>query len=512
MKFNKILSAVLFLFSFQITTAQEIILPDFSEENLKHHLSILASDSLMGRGFGAVNSGLEMAAEYLKNFAEKTGLNAPVENYIQHFEMFSSQVNDAGSFLTVNDFNGKKLDKIKNIVVLNQQADSFDVNAEIVFAGFGWNDDQTGYNDLQNTNIEGKVVIFTSGTPESFIKNKPDKWESQVERKKILEISEKGAAAVIVVTNIKDRKNSRYNQIEQRAKRPAYYWDKKDENHKIPTIVITPEMAGSIIGTAKKWEKLISGISKSGKPHSFDIKNRKVHIQSVRKTEKIQSQNVIGVVPGSDPFLKNECVVFMAHYDHLGTGENGEIFNGANDNASGVTTLLELARVFSKLREKPKRSVVFLWLSAEEVGLFGSEYYSKNPVFPLNNTSACINLDMVGRVWEPRDSVWNHSPKKVKDFDGVYALLNKFDPSLEKITDSFFDKLGLQPDYSLPESFFNSSDHHHFHQNKVPVLNLSTGYSADYHKETDEIGRIRFDKIKRVAELCFLIGFEMANQ
>jgi hypothetical protein len=118
---------------------------------------------------------------------------------------------------------------------------------------------------------------------------------------------------------------------------------------------------------------------------------------------------------------------------------------------------------------------------------------------------------MVGRVYEPRDSVWKDFPKKVKDYDGIYALINQFNPSLKDIHDEACAALGLVPDYNLPTRFFNASDHYHFHRNKVPVLNLSTGYSADYHKTSDEAWRLRPDKMKRITQLCILTGLKLAN-
>jgi Zn-dependent M28 family amino/carboxypeptidase len=234
-------------------------------------------------------------------------------------------------------------------------------------------------------------------------------------------------------------------------------------------------------------------------------------LKSARKVEEKKGRNIVGFVEGSHPVLKEECVVFMAHYDHLGMNKSGEIYNGADDNASGTATLLEVARAFKQVEKKPKRSIVFLWVTAEEVGLIGSEYYSKNPVFPLENTVACINLDMVGRVYEPRDSVWAHSPKLVKPLNEIYALVNDFDPKLKKMTEKACAKLGLTPDFSLPENFFYSSDHYHFHRNEVPLLNFSTGYSADYHQPTDDADRINFEKMKKVAELCFLVGTAIAG-
>jgi Zn-dependent M28 family amino/carboxypeptidase len=218
-------------------------------------------------------------------------------------------------------------------------------------------------------------------------------------------------------------------------------------------------------------------------------------------------------VEGRDSVLKHEYVVFMAHYDHLGVGRDGDVYNGADDNGSGTVALLELAQAFCSLTEKPKRSIVFLWLSCEEIGHVGARYYCSNPIYPLEKTIAAINLDMVGRVYEsPRDDVFQSSPKKVKDYDGLYVLSNNISKKLDKINAEKCKALDIIPDYSLPKSrFLRASDHYHFHKMGVPVLNYSTGYHADFHKASDELERINFDKIRRVCNLCFLVGTELAN-
>jgi len=172
---------------------------------------------------------------------------------------------------------------------------------------------------------------------------------------------------------------------------------------------------------------------------------------------------------------------------------------------------MEVAEAFMSLEKKPKRSIVFLWVTAEEIGMLGSQSYSENPIFPLEKTVACVNIDMDGRVYEPRDSVWNKSLKKVKDFDGLYTLINDVWPELKEINSSACETLGLIPDYTLPTNFLRSSDHYQFHKNGVPILNYATGYHADYHKVGDEVSKINFDKMKRVADLCFLVGLEIAN-
>lgn len=230
-------------------------------------------------------------------------------------------------------------------------------------------------------------------------------------------------------------------------------------------------------------------------------------------SRKYDAKNVIGIVEGSDPVLKNEYVVFMAHYDHLGVRSDGAIFNGADDNGSGCVAILEVAEAFASLRIKPKRSIVFLWVTCEEIGHVGSRYYCDNPIFPLQKTVAAINLDMVGRVYEfPRDDAFKSSPKQVKPFNELYVLTNDIWPKLEEITIAKCDDLKIEADTSLPKSkFLRASDHYHFHKNGVPILNFSTGYHADFHKVSDEVEKINFLKIKRVADLCFLVAYDVAN-
>lgn len=513
MKFIKyIFTVIVFAVSFQVSVAQHHALQHISEKEMERHLFFLASDSLQGRGFGTEVPGLEITADYLKRNLKKMGLTTAEDEYHQSFDIISYRPDKQNTFLEIYNNKGKEKTHQENIAALNQQSEMIDFSGEVVFAGFGLQDSAAGYNDFKGLDMKEKIVLYSAGTPESFSEGVSGKWDNPVENKKTKQIFEAGAKAIILTTSLQDKENSTFRQLERWANNQNYTLDPGHKKDDKKIIVITPEVAGSLLGSKRKWKKQLRSISKKNTPNSFVLKNRKVHVQSARIKETVNAQNVWGVVEGSDPELKDECVVFMAHYDHLGTSDNGEIFNGADDNATGVVTLLELAKTFSRLREKPKRSIVFLWPTAEEVGLIGSEYYSKNPAFPLKNTVACINLDMVGRVYEARDSVWNHSPKQVKDFNGIYALVNDIDPRLKETADSVCARLGLNPDYSLPASFFNTSDHYHFHRNDVPVLNFSTGYSADYHKTTDEATRIRFDKMKRVAELCFLVGLEVANK
>jgi hypothetical protein len=512
MVFTKSFLLVLILFFAGLNSfAQNPVLKMIDTTDLKRHLSFLSSDSLQGRAFGTPIPGLDITAGYLKTNAEKIGLIAGSDDYFQNFSINSSQPDRENTFLEITDSNGNITFTTDSIIALPTGTGINILNAEVIFAGFGWSDEKTGYSDFNGIDVRGKVVMFAMGTPESFKTKDLSRWNNSLETDKIKKATAAGAVCVIVINNPLDEGHSIYNRLNRWINRNDFSLETPDKTDNSSFVFSTVSMADALLGGKGKFNKRIAKISEKQQPHSYSIEGLRINVKVSRRTENIQAKNVIGIVEGSHPVLKNECVVFMAHYDHLGIDNKGDVFNGADDNGSGMVTLLEVAEAFMSMKEKPKRSIVFLWVTAEEVGLLGSKYYIENPVFPIEKTIACINIDMAGRVFEQRDTVWNKSAKLVKDFDGLYTLTNDVWPMLKEINSAACSKLGLLPDYSLPSGFLQSSDHFNFHSAGIPIINYATGYHADYHKVTDEISRINFDKIKRVADLCFLVGFEIAN-
>jgi hypothetical protein len=510
MKNYKSLIAFIFLLVFcspafsQILNGQNI-----SEDKLHDHVFFLASDSLKGRGINTPE--LDHAANYIKDNLQLKNVSSPNPEYFQFFTLSSSGVVKEKSFIKVLNKRGKEKKSLKHFITFNQNTDVADIEGDLLFAGFGPGKLFGDENGTENSDYNGKIVLYSAGTPESFIEGNSQRLDNALERRKMEEIKNAGAKALILVTSIHDTANTTYRQILLMTSRQKFSIGAASTNKLPDVFIINPETANELTGKKKNWGKLLKTASENKEQNYHSLINNRVHIRSVLTEKKVEARNVIGIIEGSDSVLKDECIVFIAHYDHLGTNEKGEMYNGADDNASGVAILLEVAGMFSLLPIKPKRSMVFLFPTAEEIGLFGSDYYSQNPVYPIEKTIACINLDMVGRVFEERDSVWNHSPKLVKDYDGIYALVNDFNPTLKTLTEQACSQLELKPDFSLPGQFFYTSDHYHFHKHQVPVLNLSTGYTADYHKPTDTADRIRTDKMKRIAQLCYLLGMELAN-
>lgn len=250
------------------------------------------------------------------------------------------------------------------------------------------------------------------------------------------------------------------------------------------------------------------------KPKSFLIADKTITIKTTVKESRTEVPNVVGFIEGSDPELKNEVVLYSAHFDHIGERDDENIYNGADDNASGSIALLELAEAFQSLNQKPKRSIVLLWVSGEEIGLYGSRFYSNNPLISLKNTLVDINLDMVGRVKTEADSV---NPEMISERESVFVIGGHQSKELLEINNNVFKKMQLKPDYTLgdlnhPDRLYYRSDHINFAQKDIPCLFITTGLHGDYHTIRDTYDRIDFEKFLKVTKLVYLLGFEVANR
>jgi Zn-dependent M28 family amino/carboxypeptidase len=323
-----------------------------------------------------------------------------------------------------------------------------------------------------------------------------------------------GAKGVIFVPDPLNPDNSWFEMVKDYAFEGKYQLDESDEFEMPGNIIVANiEIANAILKeSGKTLEEIQIEINKSGKPNSFELEKVTAEIQLVKKAETVTGENIIAIIEGSDPVLKNECVVLTAHYDHVGINSKGEINNGADDNGSGTVALLEVAEAFSKMKKKPLRSIVFAWVTAEEKGLIGSEYYTQNPVFPLKNTLANINLDMVGRSAEKELAKVENSEKSLAGPNGIYIISGDQSSELTSISNKICSDLKLVPSDALSEEFMYGSDHFNFNKNGVPVLGVTTGLHEDYHTPADDFEKIDYLKMKRIADYTFLVTYEIANR
>lgn len=283
------------------------------------------------------------------------------------------------------------------------------------------------------------------------------------------------------------------------------------------TIIASDEMQGRDTGSAgqkKAGQYLIDQykINTVPFPNGATDYYQKVpasFLNAIRNQNLPDSENIWAYIEGSEK--PNELIVISAHYDHIGI-ENGEVFNGADDDGSGTVALIEIAQAFSKAKKEgygPKRSILFLHVTGEEHGLLGSRYYTDNPLFPLANTITNINIDMIGR----RDAFHNDSSNYVYLIGSDYLSTD-----LYKICENANKNyVNLFLDYKFndrndPNRFYYRSDHYNFAKNNIPSVFLFNGVHADYHKATDEVDKIEFDALAKRAQLAFTIAWDLANR
>ncbi len=480
-------------------------------EDLKKHLYILASDEYEGRETG--KPGQKKAAKYLADYYTSLGVK-PVVNG-SWYQTYPLKIeSNLGSYAMLNS---NRYDYVKDFYVFG--AEWSELNADkIVFMGYGIDDPK--YTDYKKkVDLKGKVVMCLMGEPmEEDGKSKltndyvPSEWANDWEKKTQV-AKDKGAAGIIFVNMYYDMYVSRIRYWLEVPSMTLDYGKKKEEveGAPIPEVFISARMANDILSGSKKTiEALQKKMSKSMKSSPIAVKKASVKFHVEHKKETMEAENVLCYIEGSDPALKDEVVVISAHYDHIGI-VNGQINNGADDDGSGTVSTLEIAEAFVQAKKDgkgPRRSVLILNVSGEEKGLLGSEWYAANPVFPLENTVVDLNIDMIGR-----------EDKKHAGENYVYIIgSDKLSTELHAISENAnktYSNMILDYTYNDPKDpnrFYYRSDHYNFAKNNIPVIFYFSGVHEDYHKPTDDVEKILFDKMANTAKLIFYTAWEIANR
>lgn len=491
-----------------------------TKEDLSRHLHILASDEYEGRETGM--EGQKKAAKYISEHFAIIGippLPSAVEtdsNYYQEFPLVLQS--PYGTSISVNNI---KYEFLKDFYYFSGFNDTNIVKSNIVFLGYGINDNN--YDDYKNVDVSGKIVLIFNGEPynkdsisyitirnspsEAPCSPSPSEW-SKNWRKKAQTAKEKNVLALLIIV---DDFESKLKSVRHYVERSSIKLEGKNSLKRIPNFYISTEMANTMLSAAKGKVDAINlkkKIEKKGEPVSFNVKTDIV-IDVNRDFEKITSENVLGYIEGSD--LKDELLVLTAHYDHL--GRDGEkIYNGADDDGSGTVAIMELAEAFAMAKKGghgPRRSILFMAVAGEEKGLLGSRYYTENPVFPLENTIANLNIDMIGRL----DSVHRDKP------DYVYLIgTDRLSTELHNISKEANEKYtDLEIDYTYnatddPNKFYYRSDHYNFAKKNIPVIFYFNGVHKDYHRATDTVDKINFYKMVKITRLVFFTAWELVNR
>lgn len=495
---KKLLLPVLLISSILVSAQKKNTPPYFaatiSADDMKRHLYIIAGPEMEGRD--TPSPGLEKAADYIENHFKALGLlPGNKDSYRQLYPLYKDSMTSTSLNVNGTAFEMNK-DFQPNVMVNHTAEMRF---SEVAFAGYGIVDGEiNNYKDLE---VKGKLVLILDGSPAGY---KPSVTGFRSPANvffKIGKAQEKGAAAVVIIYGNYPRKtfnsSSSYNLNGYKAGMFPL------------TFTASEGVAEKILGEEGKG--IIEKMKAS--PLSSKIYKANVDLGYFKNTSTVYASNVLGLIEGTDK--KDEYVIITSHYDHVGKRPDGTIYYGADDDGSGTTGILELAEAFAKAKaagKGPRRSILFMTVSGEEKGLWGSEYYSNNPVYPLEKTTVDLNIDMIGRIGE----------EYLKDKDStsyIYVIGDdKLSTDLTPITDAVnkkYTKMKLDRKYNDPNDknrFYYRSDHYNFAEKGVPVIFYFNGVHADYHKPTDTPDKINYKLMAKRGQLVFYTAWEMANR
>ena len=492
---------------------------------IKSHLRFLSDDLLEGRDTGA--RGHEIASLYIAAEFERYGLTPAGDNgtYMQRVNFVQAKIDQSSIKLSLIGSQGNMaLSYPKHFLTSpNPVNEITQMTGKLVFVGYGIVAPELQHNDYLDMDVKGKVVVALSGKPKSFPSEEGAHFGSS--REKFRHASENGAVGFITISTPKGEKVRPYQNLLNFLHTPTVRWLDKDGNPSgvYPQIkgsaYFSKEAAELVFADAEQnLEQIYAMLEKDESPKGFDLP-MDIQLESKSNHKSISSPNVVGILEGSDPSLKDEYVVYSAHSDHIGfakTVKKDKINNGAMDNATGTSVLMETARLFSQLEERPNRSILFVAVTGEEKGLLGSDYYAQNPTVPLGSMVANVNLDMPILTYEFADVIAfgaDHSDMK-----------SSVAKAAEKIG------LELSPDPMPEQALFTRSDHYSFVKQGIPSVFLVPGFkSADpdidgskqfsnflktnYHKPGDDFSQaFNWKAATKFAEVNYHIGLTLANQ
>jgi Zn-dependent M28 family amino/carboxypeptidase len=434
------------------------------------HIQVLAADNMEGRNTGS--PGHLRAAQFLASEFEKAGLQpAGVNGYLQPVKFKVAQIDEDHSSLAL--VRGGKIAPLK----LGEDANlglrdglGGNVDAELVFCGYGLSIPEYKFDDLAGLDLKGKIVVYLTGGPSSIPGNLRSHYSSRAERWKSLRAA--GAIGVVAIPNPKHMDIPWERSTLSRLNPTMELSEKSGSDAGQLGVVVNPAHAEQFFHASGHTFAELLAVADQGKPlPRFPLHMRLQATQRVQVSE-VESQNVIGVLPGSDPALKEEYVVYGAHLDHLGVGApiNGDrIYNGAMDDGSGIASLIEIALIAKEEHLRPKRSLLFVAVTGEEKGLLGSQFFAESPTVPLKNIVADINMDMYLPLY----------PLKYLHVMGIQE--STLGGDIRAVT----ARAGVivKPDPEPERNLFIRSDQYNFIQRGVPALTFKFGYEKGSNEE-----------------------------
>ncbi len=497
-------------------------LQSITKEKLQKHIAVLAHDSLMGRG--PASAGDRKATEYIVAQMKKLGLLPAGENksFIQKVPMVGVTV-DPSTILTVRKGTSAVSLAYSTDFVATSGTYEPEItlnDAELVFVGYGITAPEQQWDDFKGADLRGKILVMMNNDPSSddpnFFAGKGrtyyGRWTYKYES-----AAEHGALGAIVIHTTPSA-GYRYEVIRNSWSREMFDLEEKTSGHRLRLKAWTTEEA------TKKYLALagytLDSLMLAAESRSFRPIPLGITLSGVIRSDvkRLETNNIIGKITGSDPVLKDQYIIFTAHYDHFGIGrpvDGDSIYNGALDNASGTALMLNLAESFAALKMKPKRSLLFAAVGAEEQGLLGSKYYANNPTVPAASIAANINTDVINVIGRTKDISWQGSDRSSLGHD------------LAEIARPL--GLTVMPDLAPEQGGFFRSDHFSFAKVGIPAMSMGSGRqfvgvdtafvrlmrergTRQYHQPSDEISDDwNFDGALQQADLVIRLAWRVAN-
>lgn len=501
--------------------------------DLRRHVAALTSEEMAGRGVGTI--GNQLATEYVADVYQDLGLAPAGEDgtFLRQFGLVTPTLGDDNAF-RVTDESGSDLGILGTDFHPERYSGSGRGVGPIVFAGFGIVAPSLDHDDYRDVDVTGRVVVVLDHEPSEYDADSRFDGVARSEHaravRKTLEAQRHGAVGVVVVNDVHNHSGATIRESMNRTwptspRAPVYGLSAWTDQVRIPVVRVSGGLARRLLGltTDQSLEDATRAAEAAGGIRPLTQPAIAVEIVTDVVKDATPQQNVVGFIEGTDPSLRNEWILVCAHLDHEGITARG-VFPGADDNASGVAGLLEVAEAFATAAAAglpPRRSVLFAAWNAEERGLLGAWAYTETPVAPLAQTVAVLNMDMIGRHEEVPERGGGRfrglSPQTASSNENALNLLGySYSPDLQLVAESSgrLSRTGLDLRFRYDDNasdLLRRSDHWPFLFRGVPALFIHTGLHPDYHTERDTPDLLDYDKMGRIARLVHQMTWSLAN-
>jgi hypothetical protein len=490
---------------------------------MRDYLFFVASDEMEGRN--TPSRGLDLTAKFIAMNLSRWGVKSGGDNgsYFQYFSLVRRKFDNDQTNIRV----GEKSFKLNSdFYILDGVKDS--LSGSLVYVGDGWMVKAKNRNPYSGVDVRDKIMVVSTsfrsrGRPADITDadlggKKGEDWADPEEYAKT-----HGAKGIILTFTGAEYDNwnafRRFFGGGNNFRLDASGGDGSD----VPTLIASKEMMEAMFASeAKSGAEVLAAFEKGVANPSFAL-TKPIAVNIKGEIERAKTQNVVGIIEGNDPVLKNEYVAIGSHYDHVGIGGCGgqtptdNICNGADDDGSGTVAMLNLARAFAISNPRPKRSILLVWHAGEEKGLWGSEYYVEHPTVPLNKIVTQLNIDMIGRSKQVGDTNRRNAnltgPKEIYII-GSKLMSTELGALSERVNASYLN-LTFNYKYDDPndtERLFYRSDHYNYAKKGIPIIFYFDGVHEDYHQAGDHPDKIDYQKMELVTRTIFMTGWELANQ